>query len=329
MTEVRVCEEWFPNGVSGKPGFLMEKALKDNLDFLLKNIIKDWDFTIIISGGGEVRLGKSMLAMQIACYWAYQVEKVHKNKVCFNLKDNFVFTGANLIKKGHYLGTTFPYSPLIFDEAGADLEGRKVMSSTTKMALDYFRECGQYNLLNILVIPEFFDLPRGIAMSRSIFLIDVKYSADIETGTFRRGYFRFFNRKKKKYLYLNGKRTLNYNASTYNFHGRFYKFYTIPEEEYRLMKQNALIARDTDNRPKAQRQRDAAIKVLRYDYGLKLLEIRDLINKYGVEIGRNTISYITKEKPLEKVTNSHSQLPNNLIYGEEGELPKIPHPIAN
>src|SRR3990172_7192942 len=166
---VRVCCDWFPKGsfpYQKEDGFRMHNLLKAQLDILLKNIINDWDFTIIIAGGGEVRVGKSVLAMQIACYWAYEVERLYHKKILFNLNDNFVFDGDKLIESGNKLGKDFPYSPLIFDEAGADLEGRKIMLASTSSVLDYFRECGQYNLLNILVMPEYFDLPKGIAITR-------------------------------------------------------------------------------------------------------------------------------------------------------------------
>jgi len=170
----RVCIDWFPK----TNGFYMGDRLKLQIDVLLKNITKDWDFTIIITGQGEVRVGKSMLALQVGCYWTYEIWKRYKIKCPFNLKENIVFEGSKLIKAGNTLGMNHKYSCIIFDEAGADLEGRKIMSGSTQDVLDYFRECGQYNLLNILVLPEYFDLPKGIALTRSIFLLDVSYAAD-------------------------------------------------------------------------------------------------------------------------------------------------------
>lgn len=234
MASVRVCQELFPK----TNGFLMDENLKVNLDILIKNIVKDWDFTIIISGGGEVRVGKSVLAMQIACYIYYMMWRIHKKKTLFNLENTFAFNGFDLIKKGNYLGKKYPYSPFVYDEAGADLQGRKIMHSTTQAVLDYFRECGQYNLFNILVIPEYFDLPKGIALSRSIFLIDVYY-----TGEFVRGYYHFFSRRQKKKLYLRGKKELNYFAAAHDFRGKFSNFYTIDEKQYRKLKQKALSER--------------------------------------------------------------------------------------
>lgn len=299
---VQVCEEWFPKGsrpYQKKAGFFMDPLLKMQLDILLKNIKNDWDFTIMITGGGEVRVGKSVLAMQIAAYWIYMIWKLYKLKAPFNIKDNFIFDGKNLIRKGNYLGQNYSYPVLVYDEAGADLEGKKIMLSSTQDVLDFYRECGQYNMLNILVLPEFFDLPKGIALSRSIFLIDVYYTAD-EEGIFERGYYNFYSRRNKKYLYLKGKKDLNYRAQKYNFHGNFNNFYPVNEQEYRKLKQEALSRRETKRRNKFQMQRDACWFLLARD-GLQCecgkevkLTQQQLATRMeqltGIFVARNTIS---------------------------------------
>ena len=259
---VRVCKDLFPHPSNpDKAGFYMEEPLKIQLDILLKNITKDWDFTIVISGQGEVRLGKSMIAAQIGCYWNYMVKKLYGNDNPFTIEQNYVFDGKDLIRKGNELGAKYPYSVLIFDEAGADLEGRKVMQTTTQLVMDYLRECGQYNMLNILVLPEFFDLPKGIAISRSCFLIDVYYSADSE-GLFERGYFNFFSRRQKKLLYIYGKRDLNYYAVKQDLNGRFYKFFPLDEKAYKLAKIEVLKRRESKKSNKDKILRDAAWYVL-------------------------------------------------------------------
>jgi len=262
---VRVCCDWFPNKKHPeKSGFYMDDRLKLQIDVLLKNITKDWDFTILISGQGEVRVGKSMLALQIGAYWTYEIEKRYGLKCPFNIQENILFEGKNLIKAGNALGAKYKYAVLLFDEAGADLEGKKVLTGATQDVLDYFRECGQYNMLNIIVLPEFFDLPKGIALTRSIFLLDVSYIAD-EDAIFQRGYFDFYSKRSKKWLYLKGKRDLNYSCVKSDFgsnKGRFYKFYPINEKEYREAKQEALKKRESKRRNRFQMQRDACIYLL-------------------------------------------------------------------
>lgn len=271
----------------------MDDRLVLQLDVLLKNIKNDWDFTIIITGQGETRVGKSIISMQIAAYWAYMIWKIYNIKVPFDLDKNFVFQGNDLIKKGNELGVKHPYSPLVFDEAGADLEGRKVMSGSTQQVLDYFRECGQYNMLNILVLPEFFDLPKGIALSRSIFLIDVFYIADND-AIFQRGYFNFYSRRSKKYLYLYGKKDLNYSAAKSDFSkipGRFYNFFPVNEAEYRKLKQEALKKRETHRRNVFMIQRDALMYLLCGEKQVK-----------EIKVGEKIMTQATLGKRLEQLT---------------------------
>lgn len=294
-SNTRVCEEWFPIGsFKGQKlaGFAMNTLLKTQLDVLLKNIVRDWDFTIIISGQGEVRVGKSYLASQIACYWAYQMKKLYNIDVCFNLENNFIFDGQKLIEKGNYLGQNFPYSPLIFDEAGADLEGRKSMQITTQNVLDFFRECGQYNLLNILVLPEYFDLPKSIAITRSKFLIDVWYGCD-KDDIFTRGYFNFHSSRKKKDLYKLGKKELNYKVIPPDFSGMFPNFFPLDKVAYRQKKQEALSKRGTKTRNTLMIQRDALLYLVYKLAGLTQQQIGERVESLtGKYMPQTTITDI-------------------------------------
>jgi len=314
---MRVCQDWFPK----TNGFYMDENLVMQLDILIKNMgyihnnnfkSRDWDFTIIITGQGEVRVGKSKIAMDISCYWAYQMEKKFGIKTPFTVKDNFVFEGDKLIQQGNYLGQNHPMSVLLFDEAGADLEGTKTMNPSTQAVKDYLRECGQYNMLNVMVLPEYFDLPKGIALSRSIFLIDVYYLADDE-GVFQRGYFNFFSKRQKKWLYLKGKKWLDYHCVKPDFNGRFYNFYQVDEKEYRDAKQEALVKRESKKRNRFQLLRDAAWFLLVYDgipckCGLNAKMTQEQLGKRmegltGIFVPHNTISdamrhYLTEEELL-------------------------------
>lgn len=288
----RVCTDWFPVGTfprQREPGFFMEDYLKHQLDILIKNVTKDWDFTILITGGGEVRVGKSVLALQIMAYWHHQIEEVHGIKPPFEVKQNIVFEWDRLIKMGNDLGAKSKYCALCYDEAGETLEGVKSATKELRAVRDYLRECGQFNFLNILVLPEFFDLPKGIAVTRSIFLIDVTYNAD-ENGIFQRGYFKFYSRRNKKMLYMKGKKELNYNAHPYNFAGRFHNFYPIDEQEYRDCKREALRNRESNHRDVKLDQRNAAWMKLE-EFGMNQKEIGEFMTSItGVMIDRTTIN---------------------------------------
>lgn len=289
---VKVCQEWYPKGYHPKQlsdGFYFHEGLKKQIDYLLKNVKNDWDFTIIISGEGEVRVGKSVLAMQIAAYWTYQIEKIYGIKVPFSIEKNFVLDGKNLIKKGNELGQKGKYAALIFDEAGADLEGAKAMRASTQAVKDYLRECGQYNMLTILVIPEFFDLPKGVALNRSIFMVNVYYLSDQE-GNFLRGYFKFYSRPNKKYLYLNGKKNLDYKAWKYDFYGNFINFYPIDEKEYRRLKAATLKKRDYMSVDKKLMGRNFSWWMLVKEFDVSMTDLAKRLTDFGVYTAQQTIS---------------------------------------
>lgn len=287
---VKVCEEWYPK----TKGFWMDSKLKQQLDILVNNVVNDWDFTIIITAGGQVRSGKSVLGMQIGAYWTYQMWKVHKIKVPFTIDGNIVFNWDKLISHGNDMGEKYKHCVLQYDEAGETMEGTKTQTSELKAVRDYLRECGQYNFLNILVMPEYFDLPKGIAVTRSIFLIDVYYGAD-KNGIFQRGYFRFYSRKNKKKLYMLGKKDLNYHAAPYNFDGEFRNFYPLDEQEYRKSKQNALKERETE----VQDKRTVLIAIFAHELlvalKMKQHEVLKLIkDKYNLRVPDTTLStYLT------------------------------------
>ena len=230
----RVCQKDFPI----TDGFYMDGYLKDNMDILVDSIVNDFDFVILVSGNGGVRMGKSVLGgMQIGYYLNSQVKEKHGIDNPFTL-DNFVFRGEELIKVAKTLP---PYSVIVYDEAGSDLVGRKTMHTTTQALLDFFREVGQLNLFLICILPDFFDLAKSIALTRSICLIDVDFRE-----RFNRGKFSFYSKKSKKYLYLKGKRWLDYDAQSADFEGIFVDFYTLDEKRYRELKRMALEGRERD-----------------------------------------------------------------------------------
>lgn len=221
-----------PNGKS----FSMDGFLKDNSEILVSKIKKDFDFVLIVSGSGTVRVGKSVLAMQEGAFLAKRVSEVLKKPFLFDLDRNFCFNGKDLIQKATWLHENYGAGGvLIYDEAGADLQTQKIYTPVTKTLLDFFRECGQMNLFLILVIPDFFDLPKGIAISRSIALINVRFKQGLERGSFS-----FYNYPQKKELYVKGKKFCNYKAAKPSFYGTFYNKYPVDEQAYRKLKAQAL-----------------------------------------------------------------------------------------
>lgn len=298
---VKVCTEEFPKATQEdnnikSDGFYMHENLKRQIDYYIQNVCDDWDFTIIIAGEGEVRVGKSVLAMQIGKYWQSEMKRLYNVDAPFNVNENFVFNGKDLIKQGNNLGSKSKYACLIFDEAGADLEGVKALKATTQATKDYLRECGQYNMLNILVLPEFFDLPKGIALSRSNCLINVYYIPD-EDGYFRRGYFKFYSRPNKKKLFILGKPMLDYNAWKSDFYGDFKDFYTVDKKEYKEAKKKALKNRENLSR-KEMRYKEFLVASIKHfiNNGLTYQEIAYIINQYSsLKINEMAISRLLSD----------------------------------
>ena len=270
MASVRVCVgelPWHPEG------FWMDEYKIRELDLMIKAIDKDFDFVGLYSGRGGVRIGKSVNAMQDGMYITSEVRRKYKVNVPFNEIDNFCFKGDELIEKAKKLP---PYSVIIYDEAGSDLVGRKFMQATTQALLDFFREAGQLNLFFLCVLPDFFELPRPIAINRSTYLVDVDFKE-----AFTRGKFRFYGPRAKKFLYLMGKRFLDYDAAKCDFDGSFPNVYTVDEKAYRQRKYEALTGRKKDEVDKA------TLRMTRTDQ--RIMGHRDNMIKYLHAQGYSTI----------------------------------------
>jgi len=229
---VKVCIKTTPegsyNGQRG-PGFYMDGFLKENLDICCRSIVKDMDFVFLVTGSGMVRVGKSVFTTQMGKYITETVNKIHGLNNTFD-ENNIVFKSEELIKTALKLK---PYSVLVLDE-GDDLT-EHYMSKLTRTLRRFFRKCGQLNLFIFLLIPDFFELPTSIALTRSVALIDVNFY-----GEFERGLFRFYDFDKKRQLYIQGKKFRNYKCVKANFPGRFPHYYGIDEKKYREKKRKDL-----------------------------------------------------------------------------------------
>lgn len=240
----------------------MDGFLQRNLDLLAKNIKKDWFFMILISGSGKVRVGKSVFAGQVAYYLS------EKNGVKFTTNEYYM-SAEEMMKKAIKLPKN---SAFVYDEAKSGLDSKRAMESITKGVLDFFAEAGQLNLIPIIVLPDFFDLKKEIAVTQSVCLINVYY-----TGEFERGYFSFYGEDKKKELYFKGKFYRSYFAAKPDFRGRFTNTYVVPEEDYRTKKREGLQAAVKRRTEKSVYMSEKYKKdVLRRDLLLAYIKIKEL-----------------------------------------------------
>lgn len=211
--------------------FYMEEAEVNALDSLCYNAKKDFDFVVIVSGSGMVRVGKSVKAMLSAAYCS------QKLGTSFTL-DNICFNGKDLLQRAIAAPKN---SVFVYDEAQLQLGARAAMANINREINDFFIECGQLNHIIFLVVPDFFALNKYIAVNRSIALIDVNITPEKVEGkdvmNFRRGRFRFFNSKQKRQLYNVGKKMFdNYYCVNPSFRGTFPNQYPIDEVGYRAKK---------------------------------------------------------------------------------------------
>lgn len=290
-----VCKEEFPE----TGGFSMDRYLQENLDILADSIVEDFDFIILVTGRGMTRAGKSRLASQVGSYLTSRVKAMHKKEVSFTCA-NYSFRGDHLIKNGKSTGK---YHSLVYDEAGSDLQAKKVMHSTTQALLDYIRECGQLNQFLICVLPDYFDLPKSIALTRSVCLIDVDFKEK-----FIRGKYRFYGRRSKKLLYLKGKKYLDYDSHPPDFFGTFPDFLCVDEKEYNKMKVDALMGREqqvkdkvSDKYKRLSRHRRLLINWIWKEHGHTQVEIGERLGITGGEV-----STILHEEDLSLIPNNSS-----------------------
>ena len=292
----KVCEKEFPLGsFKGQKtdGFYIDGTLKVNLDTLADKIADDQQFNLLITGSGSTRVGKSFFCTQVASYLTSKVNELHKTKNVFTLK-NMVFKSEDLIKKALNMPK---YSVLVLDE-GDDL----VEHYWSKLSRDlrrFFRKCGQLNIFVILVLPDFFELPKTYAITRTICLLDVHF-----VRKFERGYFSFYNFKKKRSLYLKGRKYADYDMVSSNFRGRFINFCTINQEDYRKKKWNDLQEGEKEDTAKTYSQivRETEQRLFNQLYLNLKISVKKLSLGFGISPRSGARWLSSKEKVTEDKT---------------------------
>lgn len=270
--------------------FFMNPTLVSNLNDLVHNVKKGFQFLIIISGDSRTRVGKTTLAQQIGYYFSYELKREWSNK-------NIVWGSESLFKKAKEM----PKSVFQVDEGREDLNNMRIMSGKVQDMINFINETGKLNNVIIWVLPDFFDLPKAVAIGHSECLINcflnkkVKTIAGSEVLDYERGYFEYFGWEQKKYLYIKGKKELNYSAVKRSFWGNFPDFWTIDADTYEKEKNDYIhrnrhlsIKRDVVS----MRQRAQLIKFC-MERGIVQKEIGDYLN-ITAEAVSHYLHYIDK-----------------------------------
>ena len=260
----------------------MNDRLRDNLKEKIVPSLMKKDKDCFICIDGKEGSGKSTLALQIG---KYVDPTLDLSRVVF---DGEGFRQAVFkAKKGQVV---------IFDEAFTGLSSRAALSGVNKTLVSLMMQMRQKNLMVIMVLPTFFMLDKYAAVFRAKALIHVYENKGI------RGYFRFYNSKLKKLLYLKGKKDYSYSSKYVRtrFKGRFYGKFAlgdeIEEEKYRIKKEKALEATEKDpmtsKQIKYRNQRDITIYLLRKTSKMTYRELAEYLQDYDFDISYQQIGKI-------------------------------------
>lgn len=279
--------------------YFIEDKLKRSLDSKVIPSLtkKDKDCVIVIDG--PEGSGKSTFALQIG---KYVDPSLDLSRVVFDAESfrEAIFKA----KKGQCV---------IYDEAFTGLSSRSSLSTVNRVLVSLMMQMRQKNLFVIIVLPTFFLLDKYVALFRTRALIHV-----YESGG-RRGYYRLYNKKLKKYLYLIGKNTYSYGKGTGKMKiftknkGRFYGVFALGDEkyedEYKKKKDKALKATEKNPMSSAQvkyrEQRDIFLFLLRKISNMTYQQLENILGEYDIEMSyvqiRNIcVKFGDKEKEEEK-----------------------------
>lgn len=286
MANIEIFDERYVEKYKKPITYYMDDRLKKNIDEKVIPDLKKRDKDIVLLFDGHEGVGKTTLGLQVGKYIDPTLDL---SRIVFNAED---FRGAILkAEQGQVV---------IYDEAFTGLSARSSLSGVNKILVSLMMQMRQKNLCVIIILPTFFLLDKYVALFRSKALIYV-----YETGG-NRGYFRIYNQKRKKLLYLFGSKTYNYSPKIgkkklfTRFRGRFYGVFALGDEEeekeYRKKKMKALEASEhnpmTSQQVKNREQRDICIYLLRKTLKLSYRKLENLLLDYGFDMSYKQIMSI-------------------------------------
>jgi len=258
---MKIFKERYPKGSfksQKTDGRYIDAFLYENLRTYAKAIVRDLTFLGFISSSTlEVGTGKSVFVQQIGEAWESLLLEEHGIERPLQL-EAIVFKPEDLMDVSKKIPK---YSVIILDE----WEDSHYWSKLGITLRQFFRKCRQLNLFMICIIPNFFELPRGYAVSRSAFFIDVCFG-----DNFERGLFKFYGFPTKKRLYHKGKKEMDYGVVRPDFVGDFGDGYVVGREAYLEKKRKDLEGTEELIKPNEVRK-------------LVYLEIAENIHKLGVK----------------------------------------------
>jgi len=200
-----------------KDFFIIDDNLYYQCQILINNNKKNFDGWFMVDGEIE-GAGKSWLAKQIM--------------ICLDPTHNEERTVFSFEEFKKAIKEAKRYQGIIWDEANEGTNATESMTTKNNTLQRLCEQIRQKNLFIALVRPSFFDFSKYYAVHRTWFLVSANITFNSETQSFDRGKFNFYSRKRKKYMYLKGKKLQNRNVIYPNFSGFFPECYAGDLDTY-------------------------------------------------------------------------------------------------
>jgi len=272
--------------IDEKQPYYMAPEVVKQLESAMDKVIRGDQDRVIPIDGNEGS-GKSTLGFQLA----YKVDPTF----CL---DDIVFTGDQLSKRIKELAVKkIKYKAIVFDEAFNGLSSKSALSKQNKQLVQLFMECRQLNLFIFIILPSVFLLEKYIALFRSHALFHVF----ISKRDIKRRYYKIYNRKTKKTLFLLGQKYLTYNKP---YIRKSYRFYakmppTIDKEAYLEKKLKAFHSEEKGEEfNKYKAQRDFILKKFYEETNMTHTKMGILFKECVAPINRSLIGQICVKRPV-------------------------------
>jgi len=278
-------------------GFYMDGILKDNIDkYYIRAVKNDYDGISIISGMEGT--GKTSLACSLAFY-CDPTFPMDASRIVFN---------ARQIHQA--IDKADPGQSIVIDEAILSMGSQDAASDIQKVLIKKFTTIRKKNLFIFIIIPSFFMLRKYFAIFRTRFLIHC-YTPD---GV-KRGYWKLYNRKTKRQLYIRGMKEMDMGVVRADWYGNFTDTYGFFFDKvlYEKKKDEAIASIDVD--PEIQ---------LKADYKAKFDKAVATLKEYQLNLRLKYHSMFKQEKDKFKDNVKKLRL-NNVqdLNGLKSDLAKI------